>query len=185
MPMLPSIRQEKFCRLVLRHGLPAKAYVLAGYTASTPRTAYSNGHRLMKNEMIRARINELRTMTLHKSQVTVDRVLSDLALDRALARESGQFGVSVKATELIAKVTGLLVERRETGQPGDFSGLESREAVLARARNEMGDEAVAVIEALLKGIDPHDTENVPITIDVIPESVHTEAGPQTARKKGR
>jgi hypothetical protein len=122
---------------------------------------------MLRKDHIRGRIEELRAMTLRKADVTLERLLSGLEQDRQLAKELGQIGVAVKALELQAKITGQLVERRETGPAGTFEGLESREAVLSRVRNEYGDDAVrqveAIAEALRRGEQPQ-----PLMIDVTP-----------------
>ena len=70
--------------------------------------------------------------------VPPQRLLADLAEDRALARETKQVSAAIQATQLSAKLVGLLIERKESGAPGDFSNAQSPEDVLAIVRKELG-----------------------------------------------
>src|SRR6266850_4500029 len=79
-----------------------------------------------------------------------DTLLDDLAADRALARDLGQPSAAIAATQLSAKLVGLLVERKESGQPGDFAGLQSASEVLALVKAELGDETAALLAAALE-----------------------------------
>ncbi len=83
-----------------------------------------------------------------KAQVTLDSLLTELDEDRDLARRIDQPGAAIQAVSLKAKLTGLLVERKETGQPGDFAALASRDAVLAMIRAEYGDQAADMLNAM-------------------------------------
>lgn len=102
-----------------------------------------------------------------KTEISLQSLLSDLAEDRALARSLGQVSAAVQATQLSAKLTGHLVERKETGSPGDFAGLKNAGEVLDVIRRELGDTAAAAIEAALAPSQPG-TEASP-ELDSIPE----------------
>jgi len=84
-----------------------------------------------------------------RNRITVDTLLDDLASDRELARTLGQPSAAIAATQLSAKLVGLLVDRKETGQPGDFAGLQSASEVLAVVKAELGDETAALLSAAL------------------------------------
>jgi hypothetical protein len=88
-----------------------------------------------------------------RNRITVDSLLEDLAADRELARSLGQPSAAISATALAAKLTGLLVDRKEQGQPGDFSGLQSEADVLALVRNELGDDAARQLSQALQQAD--------------------------------
>lgn len=87
-----------------------------------------------------------------KTQVTVQTLLSDLVEDRALARELGQPSAAIAATQLSAKLVGLLVDRKESGAPGDFAA-QTPEAVVERVRQELGE---ATADALLAALAQQD-----------------------------
>ena len=89
-----------------------------------------------------------------RTRITIDTLLRDLAEDRALARETKQVSAAIAATQLSAKLVGLLIDRKESGQPGDFSDLTSADEILARVRADLGDEmADAITQALAKQDD--------------------------------
>lgn len=84
-----------------------------------------------------------------RNRITVDSLLDDLQADRALARELGQTAAAIQATQLSAKLVGLLVDRKESGAPGDFASLQSRDEVLAVLRTELGENAARLLSAAL------------------------------------
>jgi len=88
-------------------------------------------------------------MTLKRSDISVDSLLNDLAEDRQMARKLGQPSAAMKGTELIAKLVGLLIERKESGKPGEFDGLETVADVLAKAAKDLGPDVAASLGLLL------------------------------------
>ncbi len=97
---------------------------------------------------------ELRGQLAKRNAVTLDTLLDDLAADRALARELGQPAAAITATMNQARLVGLLVERKESGQPGDFAGIQSEEDILAMVRAELGKEASDMLQAALEREKP-------------------------------
>lgn len=96
-----------------------------------------------------------------KHEISVDSLLSDLAEDRALARETKQVGAAIAATQLAAKLCGLLIDRKETGQPGDFAALETAGQVLDLIAREVGPDAAAALRKALQL--PEEREELPAT----------------------
>lgn len=84
-----------------------------------------------------------------KTEITLQSLLTDLAEDRRQAKALGQMAPAIQATQLAAKLTGHLVDRKETGGPGDFAGAKDTSEVLDVIRRELGDAAAAAIEAAL------------------------------------
>ena len=60
-----------------------------------------------------------------------------------------QAGPALNATIAKAKLHGLIVDRKESGLPGDFAALSTPDDVLALVRKELGDEAAALLLAAL------------------------------------
>jgi hypothetical protein len=60
-----------------------------------------------------------------------------------------QLSAAKGAIETKAKLHGLLIDRKESGAPGDFQGDQTREAVLARLATELGDDVAALVAAKL------------------------------------
>jgi hypothetical protein len=105
---------------------------------------------MLRHAQVKRRINELRGQMADRNRITVDTLLADLAADRALARDLGQPSAAIAATQLSAKLVGLLVDRKESGQPGEFAGLQSAAEVLAQLSTELGPEAAALLSAALE-----------------------------------
>ena len=84
-----------------------------------------------------------------KHEITLESLLRDLAEDRALARETKQVSAAIAATQLSAKLVGLLIDRKESGQPGDFASAQTSDEVLDLVRKEHGDELADLLAAAL------------------------------------
>jgi phage terminase small subunit len=149
MPALRNIRHERFARYWMRTGVAAQAYAKAGYETKPGRPTISAASRLLTHVDVQRRIRELRKQMAGRHRITVNTLLQDLADDRALARTLGQPSAAIAATQLTAKLVGLLVDRRERGQPGDFANLQTEEEVLAMVRAELGDASALVLAAQL------------------------------------
>lgn len=76
-----------------------------------------------------------------KTQVTVQSLTDELDEARALAARVDQPSAMTAATIAKGKLHGLMVDRKESGDPGAFAGLQSEADVLAKVRAELGDEA--------------------------------------------
>jgi hypothetical protein len=98
---------------------------------------------------VQARVRELRKQMAARNRISLDSLLDDLAADRALARTLGQPSAAIAATQLTARLCGLLVDRKESGQPGEFAGLQSEAEVLALVRRELGDDSATALAAAL------------------------------------
>jgi hypothetical protein len=85
-----------------------------------------------------------------KTEITLQSLLIDLAEDRRQAKALGQMAPAIQATQLAAKLTGHLVDRKEVGNAGDFAGLKSPGEVLELIREQLGPAAADAIEAALR-----------------------------------
>lgn len=84
-----------------------------------------------------------------KTRVTVESITADLDRIAAGAEAAEQYAAAKGAVETKAKLHGLLVERKESGQPGEFNNLTSADDVLALVRAELGDDTARVLAAAL------------------------------------
>jgi len=100
-------------------------------------------------------------MALKRHEVTIDTLLAQLAEDRALAHATSQSGAAVSATVAMGKLVGLWVERKESGQPGDFANLQSVQEVIAAVRRDLGDRAADALAALVGSSPPEPTHEAP------------------------
>ena len=136
MAPLRNPRHEKFAHLIwladaknYRRGL---AYQAAGYRARLDDKAKSCAAdacacRLFKNAQIQARVREIAATAAKRNEVTEDSLIEELEQARIAALEGKQASAAVAATMGKAKVCGLLVERKETGKPGDFDNMTVEE----------------------------------------------------------
>ena len=118
MPALPNPRHEKFAQNVARGMTAAKAYEKAGYK-------YNDGNciRLKGSERVSGRIYEL--LKKSETDLVVDRntmtnVYSDIL---HASREAGNYNAAKGAADSLAKLHGLMIDRKETGRPGDFGSM--------------------------------------------------------------
>ncbi len=149
-----SRRHALFVRHYRKTGIARRAYLAAGYRPSNQNSLDACASRLLSNAKVQLRIKELDRQMTERTRITIDTLLRDLAEDRALARETKQVSAAIAATQLSAKLVGLLIDRKESGQPGDFSDLTSADEILARVRADLGDEmADAITAALAKQAD--------------------------------
>ena len=154
MPALANPRHERFARYYLKYGVAAVAYRKAGYNPTTRNSLDASASQLLRVPKVQSRIREIKRQMSTRTRITIESLLHDLAEDRALARETKQVSAAIAATQLSAKLVGLLIDRKESGQPGDFSDLTSADEILARVRADLGDEmADAITQALAKQAD--------------------------------
>ena len=155
MPALRNARQERFCQLVAQGTVPFKAFPLAGY-----RPHNANPYRLSDNERVKARLHELHKGFAMKTRVTVETISEQLDEDRSFAKAVNQAGPALQATVAKAKLHGLIVDRKETGAPGDFAGLQEQD-VIALVRKELGEQAAALLVSALEELPVDATERGP------------------------
>jgi hypothetical protein len=148
MPALNNQRQERFCQLV-KQGIPKlRAYEMAGYAPN-----HGAPYRLAENVSVKRRMSELTRGLAMKTQVTVQSVTEELDAIAVGAAKSEQWGAAKSAVEAKAKLHGLLIDRKESGAPGDFDGLKTESEVVDAFRTAHGEEAAQLLVKLLAGRD--------------------------------
>lgn len=98
---------------------------------------------------VKRRLEERQKAMLKKADITVDRILNEYEDARALAIQQGKPEAMMAASEKKAKLVGLLIDRREQGNAGDFDSLQTPEEVIALLTEQAGPEAA---EALAKAL---------------------------------
>ena len=108
--MALTIKQEKFCQLVVELGDNSKAY-RGAYDAGRmkPETVHRSAKALIDDPKISARVAELRAEAAKAHRCTVESLLIklDTAYDVALASETPQCSAAVSAVMAQAKLCGL------------------------------------------------------------------------------
>ena len=122
-------RQESFCRhYVAARANASAAYRAAGYRVKSGDVAAAAASRLLKHVRVQARIERLQAMAAKRAvDVTIDSHIADLDEIRQQGLADKQLGPAVSATVAMAKITGHMIERRETGKPGQFDGMTEAE----------------------------------------------------------
>lgn len=99
-----------------------------------------------------------------KTKVTVETITADLDRIMLAAEEAKQFGAAKGAVDTKAKLHGLLVERRETGEPGAFA--QSEDDVLQRVQAELGEDAARqlrnALQAASESDEPGEEQSLPL-----------------------
>jgi phage terminase small subunit len=129
MPILRNPRHEKFATEIVAGKSAAEAYELAGYKSN-----YGNCIRLKGNERLVARVAELQHAGAARAEVSVASILEELEQARKIALKRGQPSAAVQASMCKAKILGLIIDRREVGDPGAFDD-KTDEELIEEARN--------------------------------------------------
>jgi hypothetical protein len=125
---LKNPKHEAFVRGLLENKTALAAYEAAGYARDD-----GNAARLSRNPKVQKRLAELQTEVTNETKVTVAGLISELEAARKAATNLEQFSTVVKSIEAKARISGLLVEKKqvEVGGPGDFDGMwDTREIAL-------------------------------------------------------
>ena len=130
MAVLNNPRHEKFSQLVASGIKPSGAYVSVGYAeGGAPQSA----NKLLRRTNIRERVHEIQSLAAQSTaeEIAFDqkRVLNRLDALSKKAEEMGQFGVAVRAEELIGKHRGMFVDRQALQWNGDLSKVTDEQLV--------------------------------------------------------
>jgi len=109
---------------------------------------------MLRHVKVKSRIGELRRQMSYKTSITLASLLDELAADRELARRVDQPSAAIQATVMQAKLVGLMVERKESGAPGDFASLGSVDEIIAKVRSDLGEQAALLLQAVLDKSEP-------------------------------
>ncbi len=131
-----NAKQQRFAEEYVVDHNATQAAKRAGYS---PRTAYSQGQRLLKHVEVQTAIAAEQARLRRKMEVTVASLTAELEEARTLAIANGQASAAVQATMGIAKLHGLLVDRSEVTTTDDLS-LEQVRARIKEIEAEL-DEA--------------------------------------------
>jgi hypothetical protein len=188
MPALSNPKHEEFAQqLYLGISLGrtnGDSYVAAGYRGHDRNTRDAGASRL--RHRIIARVQELQAQAARAKRVTVESVISELDEARDIAADQKQASAMVNASTAKAKIAGLMVERSEVGEPGDFSGARSLRDLAFRLLED-ANPGTAVTEAMVE----EGTKELERHIETIqriaspPESAEAKALREQERKKAR
>lgn len=144
MAPLSNHRQERFVQLVTRGIPPWRAYEQAGY-----RHHESAPYRLCGSERVKQRMAELTAEMARETKVSVQSITRELDEIAAGAVADRQWSAAKGAVETKARLHGLLIERRETGAPGEFAEAKNEAEVVAAIREQLGDAAAEALVVMI------------------------------------
>ena len=106
-----TVKQEKFAQLVASGSSNTAAYREAYDSTGSSTTVQAS--KLAAKGKVAVRIQEIQGMAAAEESWTRGKLLRLLSMRSEAAFEAGQYAASLKALELIGKVTGLLTDRVE------------------------------------------------------------------------
>jgi phage terminase small subunit len=133
MGILKNPRHEAFARLYVATGIARHAYVKAGYKARLPDDPQDTGSadvcasKLLKHPKVERRVEGLRQAMAKRQDITEESILEELEQARQCALGERQSAAMVSASVAKAKLVGLMVERKEVGNAGDFQRMSEQE----------------------------------------------------------
>lgn len=105
-----------------------------------------------------------------RERISVGSLIDEIEEARLQAVALGQPSTAVTASMSKARLAGLLVDRKETGAPGEFSRVANAEEVLAKVAAELGDETAAALRAALAApeVEPEPVDQVESAVQRAP-----------------
>src|SRR6266849_8478785 len=141
MPTLKNMRHERFIREYLKTDFNGAEAYRRVYPRHRPDIACVSACQLLRRPKVRERLQEVQAAIIKRSDITVDRILTEYEEARKLAVQQEKPEAMLNASEKKAKLVGLLVDRREIGNAGDFEQMTDISQILAKVREDAGDEA--------------------------------------------
>ena len=132
-------KQRRFCEEYLIDLNATQAAIRAGYA---PKTAYSQGQRLLKDVEIAETITKLKSVQSERTGITADKVLEELSKVAFFPAEECELKASdkLRALELIGKHIGMF----KSDADADAPALEKLDKILAEVRSDADRETKAV-----------------------------------------
>ena len=159
-----SAKRLSFCRYIVNGCNPTEAYRKAYNVTSDRKATHTEAaSRLMKDSNVSARIEALKLDISDKlaSEIVFDkrRIISELALNMELGRETKQLAASNQAINLIGKAVGNVFEADSVTISGTVSVLHSLSDEVLEQLASMTTEPVTIddseaIEASFKLLEP-------------------------------
>ena len=98
-------KQGKFAQAYIIHANATKAAIAAGYAEAS---AYNQGYRLLQNQLVQERIEELNS----ELETSVD-VIDEIESQYTFAKQQGNTNSAIKALELLSRIRGNKSDKEE------------------------------------------------------------------------
>lgn len=165
MGALRNIRHEYFIRQYVRcGGNGAEAYrrTMSKYPwkeMRNPDYARTVACTILARPDVQRRYEELRTQMAKRADITEDKILTDYQTALNMALQMGKPEALIAAAREQAKLVGLLRDRIEHGDVGDFENMDNVSDILTAVRDRAGPEAALAL-AKAFGLGNADMANV-------------------------
>jgi hypothetical protein len=132
--ILKNQRHELFAQGLATGKTATHTYEFAGYKPNP-----QNASRMTKNDDIQARVKELQERSAIKAELTVADIVKKLETLEASAIANNQISAGVTAVMGMAKILGLIVDKREQRDVSEFSNMTESEldGVIERLQKEI------------------------------------------------
>jgi len=137
-------RTSIFISEILTGASGAAAARTAGYSA---KTAARQAHRLLNDDEIKAEIERGLAAVREGAEVSCESMIRQLDADRLFAIKTCNASAATRASELKAKLVGLLVDRKDT-RLAHFVKTEAELAYEAKGRGQALHDLMAKIDAM-------------------------------------
>jgi len=136
MAVLKNARHELFAQSVASGSELNEAYVKAGFKPNNGNSSTLNQKTTIQNrirEILSQRNRKILEKSAREVEVTREKILADLEEARQVAKKARNGSAMAMASLGMAKVQGLIIDRREVGDVGAFTSMTDEE-LLAEAR---------------------------------------------------
>lgn len=144
MPGYVTHRNKLFLREYIKIGVASEAWRRV-YPEVSSDAARNCASKTLAKPHVRAYFGQLLERHMRKADITVEKVLDDYQYALDLAKEQHKSGDIVAAAQAQAKLVGLLRERHEHGNIGDFGDVTDIATVLELVAQQAGPEAALAI----------------------------------------
>lgn len=111
---------------------------------------------ILKRDDVKLRLQELRANMAKKADITMEKILTDYEEALNIAKAQAKPNEIVNAATAQAKLVGLLRDRVEHGDVGDFEGMDNLSDIIAKVGEEIGPDAALALSKIL-GVDNAET----------------------------
>ncbi len=160
-PIKITPRQDKWLLEYMKCDNMTEAWMRI-YEPSCRECARAASAKAIGKPHVKRRLDELRERAMKKSDISIDKVLTDLQWAIDSGKAQGKPSDVIAGSNAQAKLVGLLRDRVETGAVGEFGDTNSISDVLEMVAKEAGPEAAMTLAAMfgLKVPDSQATKNM-------------------------
>lgn len=145
-------------RLTAKHDQFIVEYIKSGFGGPSYQKVYKNRSengarvaacRLLQQPLIIEQVEKVRQRMAKRSDITIEKILTDYQDAMAIARDQRKANEIVMAATAQAKLVGLIRERVETGNAGEFDALDNLSSIIEKIADEAGPEAAATFLSII------------------------------------